>query len=72
MEEVRCVFRANYKSPGIGFYDFGRFEQWFPVQEAIRLMNDQEARARLFRMHYPSCVAIDRNYVTMEIHESRK
>ena len=72
MEEVRCVFKAHYKSPGMGFYDIGQFEQWLPVSEAIRLQNNQEARARLFRMHYPSCEVIDRNYVVMELHERRR
>lgn len=71
MEEVRCVFRAHYKSLGMGFYDIGQFEQWLPVSEAIRLMNDSAARVRLFRMHYPSCVAIDRDNVTIELHERR-
>lgn len=72
MEEVRCILRAHYKSRGMGFYDIGRFEQWLPAAEARRLMNNSEARARLFRMHYPSCVTIDRDYVTMELHECRK
>ncbi len=71
MEEIRCVFRAHYKSHGMGFYSLGEFEQWLPREEAIRLMNNQEARARLFRMHYPSCEAIDRDYVVIELHERR-
>jgi hypothetical protein len=55
----------------MGFYDLGIFEQWLPESEAIRLMNDAQARCRLFRMHYPSCVDIDRDMVSIELHERR-
>ncbi len=41
MAEVRCVFRAHYKTHGMSFYDIGRFEQWLPETEAARLMNDR-------------------------------
>lgn len=41
MIEVRCVFRAHYKTHGMSFYDIGRFEQWLPETEAARLMNDR-------------------------------
>ncbi len=71
MNEVRCVFKAHYKSGNMGFYDLGVFEQWLPVSEATRLMNDRQARCRLFRMHFPSCEKIDRDEVTIELHERR-
>ena len=71
MREVRCVFRANYKYGNISFCDLGEFEQWLPEAEAIRLLNDKQARCRLFRMHFPSCEKIDRDEVTMELYERR-
>ena len=71
MSEVRCVFRAHYKYGNIGLYDLGEFEQWLPVAEAVRLMNDRAARCRLFRMHFPSTTVIDRDEVSIELHERR-
>ena len=69
--EVRCVLRANYLAPGMSHHNFGQFEVWLPSDEATRLLNDSEARCRLFRMHYPTCVSIDRNMVSIELHEWR-
>ncbi len=71
MAEVRCVFRAHYKSHNMGFYDIGEFEQWLPVTEATRLMNDRQGRVRLFLMHYPTCEKIDRDEVSIELYERR-
>ena len=71
MSEIRCVFRAHYKYGNISFFDLGEFEQWLPEAEAIRLLNDRAARCRLFRMHYPSATVIDRDQVTIELHERR-
>ena len=71
MAEIRCVFRAHYKTRGMGFYDIGRFEQWLPETEAYRLMNNREGRLRLFRMHFPTCDVIDRDDVVIELHERR-
>ena len=69
MANVRCVFKAHFKTSTMGFYDLGIFEQWLPESEAIRLMNDRAGRVRLFRMHYPSCDVIARDEVDMELHE---
>ena len=71
MAEVRCVFRAHYKHPGIGFYDLGQFELWLPGTEGTRPMNDAPARCRLFRLHFPICTQIDRDCVSMELYERR-
>ena len=71
MSQVRCVFRAHYKHGNISFYELGQFEQWLSVDEAIRLQNDRAARVRLFRMHFPSATVIDRDEVTIELHERR-
>ena len=53
------------------FVDLGEVEQWLPEAEAVRLMNDKEARCRLFRMHFPSATVIDRDQVSIELHERR-
>ena len=71
MAEVRCVFRAHYKTRGLGFYDLGQFEVWLPENEAYRLMNDREGRLCMFLVHYPQAVDVDRNNVVLEIHERR-
>ena len=71
MAEIRCVFRAHYKTRGMGFYDIGSFEQWLPETEAYRLMNNRDGRVRLFRMHFPTCDVICRDDVVIELHERR-
>ena len=72
MEEIRCVFFANYKSHGMSIYNLGSFEQWLPTSEATRLLNDREGRIRIFRMHYPTCEEIAGNMVSIELHERRR
>lgn len=68
--EIRCVFRAHYKTAYINFYDLGQFEMWLPETEAVRLLNDREGRERLFRLHFPTCQTISRD-VDIELHERR-
>ena len=71
MAEVRCVFRAHYKTRGMSFYDLGQFEVWLPEVEAYRLLNDREGRLSMFLVHYPQAVDVDRNNVVLEIRERR-
>lgn len=70
MSEVRCVLRANYKTPHMGFCDLGRFEIWLPETEAYRLMNDRAGRERLFFLHFPTATEIA-GEVSFEVHEKR-
>ena len=71
MSEIRCTFRAHYKHNNIGFYDLGEFSLWLPEKEAYNLLNDSQGRLCLFFMHYPTATVVDRNVVTMELHEKR-
>ena len=41
MAEVRCVFRAHYKTRGMGFYDIGQFEAWLPEKDAMQREQDR-------------------------------
>lgn len=58
MAEVKCEFKASFKTGNMPFYEYGMFETWLPESEAVRLQNDREGRERLFRLHFPSAESI--------------